>query len=166
MNRQAPVNCEIVPETDIHGLVLFSALFSFGMTPLQRVYATEVFKFENRAKAIALQGLLGTVTGCITQFGLPPMLEHLGYKSQFHARPVSLLGFRSLTPGAAYFVFMAFDIIGIIIMYLYVVETKQLSLEDLDEVFESPNPKKTSLQLVKDAKIMAKREREALSGQA
>ena len=60
---------------------------------------------------------------------------------------------------------MAFDVIGITIMYLYVVETKQLSLEDLDEVFESKNPKKTSFALVRDAKAMAKREREALTGE-
>lgn len=52
------------------------------MTPLQSTYATEVFKYENRAKALALQGLLGTVTGCITQFGLPPMLAAMGYKSE------------------------------------------------------------------------------------
>ena len=60
---------------------------------------------------------------------------------------------------------MVFDVIGLVIMYFYVVETKQLSLEDLDEVFDSPHPKQTSLQLVKDAKIMAKREREALTGE-
>ena len=60
---------------------------------------------------------------------------------------------------------MAFDVIGITIMYFFVVETKQLSLEDLDEVFEAKNPKQTSLQLVKDAKIMARQEQEALSGQ-
>lgn len=61
---------------------------------------------------------------------------------------------------------MVFDVIGITIMYFYVVETKQLSLEDLDEVFESKNPVKTSLALVRDAKAMAKAEREALYGDA
>ena len=58
---------------------------------------------------------------------------------------------------------MGFDIIGLYCIWRWVVETKQLTLEDLDEVFQSPDPKKTSLALFKDAQVMADLEREALA---
>ena len=58
------------------------------------------------------------------------------------------------------FVFMAFDIVGFIVIWIYAVEPKQLSLEDLDEVFDSANPKKTSLRLVKESKMKAREEAE------
>ena len=54
--------------------------------------------------------------------------------------------------------FIGFNVFFFIVIWIWFVETKQLSLEDLDEVFASPNPKKTSLALVRDAKIMARHE--------
>ena len=54
--------------------------------------------------------------------------------------------------------FMAMDIVGFCVIYAFAVETKRLSLEDLDEVFASSNPKKTSLALVKQAKRQAREE--------
>lgn len=44
-------------------------------------------------------------------------------------------------------------------IYIFVVETKQLSLEELDEVFESPNPKKASFALARQARQAAKERR-------
>ena len=54
--------------------------------------------------------------------------------------------------------FLCFNAIIFACLWVWAVETKQLSLEDLDEVFESSNPKKTSLALVRQAKLMAKEE--------
>ena len=59
-----------------------------------------------------------------------------------------------------YLIFMGWDIVSVVLIYFFVVETRQLSLEALDEVFESPNPKQTSLALVRDAKIMARKEQQ------
>ena len=59
---------------------------------------------------------------------------------------------------AAYIMFLGFNIIIFIVFWIWAVETKQLSLEDLDEVFESKDPKKTSLALVRQAKMMAREE--------
>jgi hypothetical protein len=58
---------------------------------------------------------------------------------------------------------MCRDIIGINVIYLFVVETKLLSLEDVDSVVESKNPKKRSFELVRAlrerAKIVEQKER-------
>jgi hypothetical protein len=52
----------------------------------------------------------------------------------------------------AYLIFMCWDVVGIIVIYLFVVETKRLSLEDMDSVFEAKNPKKRSFELARAAK--------------
>ncbi len=62
---------------------------------------------------------------------------------------------------SAYLIFFAWDIVGIVVIYLVVVETKQLSLEDMDSVFDSPNPKQKSFDLARAARERAKRDREA-----
>lgn len=56
---------------------------------------------------------------------------------------------------------MCWDVVGVATIYTWAVETKQLSLEELDEVFEAKNPKKKSFALAAAAKRRAKQEREA-----
>jgi hypothetical protein len=56
---------------------------------------------------------------------------------------------------------MCVDIVGVILIFLFAVETKQLSLEDLDHVFNSVNPKKTSFHLARSAKERVKLQRQA-----
>ena len=51
---------------------------------------------------------------------------------------------------------MCWDLVGIVVVYLFVVETKRLSLEDLDYVFESRNPKRTSLAIREAANMRAR----------
>ena len=62
-------------------------------------------------------------------------------------------------PPAAYLIFMAWDIVGIVCIWLFIVETKQLTLEELDDVFESTNPRQKSNALFRQAKARAKAEK-------
>ena len=119
--------------------------FSFGWTPLQALYPAEVLSFENRAKGLALQGLVTSAVSCINTFGLPSALAAL--------------------PWQTYLIFMSWDVVGIVLIYLFVVETKQLSLEDMDSVFDSPHPKKRSFELAKEARMRARADKEARSAQ-
>ncbi|WWC88262.1 uncharacterized protein L201_003169 [Kwoniella dendrophila CBS 6074] len=122
-------------------IYLFMVFYSFGYTPLQGLYVAEVLPYENRAKGIALQTWLGAACNLINTFALPSALEHLKWKT--------------------YIIFCAWDVVGVIVIFLFAVETKRFSLEDLDHIFESQNPKKTSLQLAKAANERVKREKEA-----
>jgi hypothetical protein len=61
---------------------------------------------------------------------------------------------------------MCWDIVGIIVIYLFMVETKRLSLEDRDSVFESKNPKKRSFELAGAARERAKIEEQQRRAEA
>lgn len=117
--------------------------FSFGWTPLQGLYPAECLAFEVRAKGLALQGWFTNVFSLINTFGLPSALEALNWKT--------------------YLIFMCWDIVGIAVIYVFAVETKQLSLEELDEVFEAKHPKQKSFALAKAARERAKEERAVLA---
>ncbi|BEI95952.1 hypothetical protein CcaverHIS631_0109010 [Cutaneotrichosporon cavernicola] len=124
-------------------IYLFMMCYSFGWTPLQGLYPAECLAFEVRAKGLALQGWFTNVFSLINTFGLPSALKALSWKT--------------------YLIFMVWDIVGVAVIYLFTVETKQLSLEELDEVFESKNPKKTSFALSAAARERAAEERKVLA---
>lgn len=54
---------------------------------------------------------------------------------------------------------MAWDVVGIVTIWYFVVETKRLSLEELDDVFEAKNPRKKASALFKQAKKRTKAEK-------
>ena len=57
---------------------------------------------------------------------------------------------------------MAWDIVGVVVIYFFIVETKRLSLEELDDVFEAPNPRLKANALYKQAKSRAQAEKAGL----
>lgn len=103
---------------------IFSFIYCIGITPLQGVYAVEVFSYEQRAKGVGFQSLVVNAVSLINQFGTPVSLEKIGYKT--------------------YIVFCVWNFVELAISYLWSVETKDFTLEELDEIFESKNPRKAS----------------------
>lgn len=87
-------------------VVLFMVFFSFGWTPIQALYPAEVLAFENRAKGLALQGWVTSAVSLINTFGMPVALAALEWKT--------------------YLIFFAWDIVGIVVIWFAVVETKQV----------------------------------------
>ncbi|OAQ68485.1 lactose permease [Pochonia chlamydosporia 170] len=103
---------------------IFSFIYCIGITPLQGVYAVEVFAYEQRAKGVAFQNLGVNAVGLINQFATPVALERIGYKT--------------------YIIFCVWNFVEFAISYFWSVETKGYTLEELDDIFESPNPRKAS----------------------
>jgi MFS family permease len=126
-------------------IFLFMVFYSFGWTPLQSLYPAECLSFEVRAKGLALQGWFTNVFSLINTFGLPSALKALTWKT--------------------YLIFMVWDVVGVIVIYVFTVETKRLSLEELDEVFAAKNPKKASFALAAAARERAREERKSLAAQ-
>lgn len=62
---------------------------------------------------------------------------------------------------SVYFIFFAWDVVGFAVIWYFAVETKRLSLEEMDEVFTAKNPKKRSFELARAARERAKQEKEA-----
>jgi hypothetical protein len=94
--------------------------FSFGWTPLQALYPAEVLAYENRAKGLALQGWVTSAVSCINTFGLPPALAALNWKSKCGPHPIM-----HSADTSAYLIFMAWDVVGIVTIWYFIVETKQ-----------------------------------------
>lgn len=103
-------------------IYLFMVVFSFGWTPMQALYPAEVLGYEVRAKGLAFLNIVSQVATCINTFGLPVALEKITWK--------------------VYLIFMLWDVFEVVIIYLFVVETRQLTLEEITEVFEQPNPRR------------------------
>jgi len=49
-------------------------------------------------------------------------------------------------------IFLVWDLFELIVIYFFVVETKGLTLEEINEIFEQPNPRTYSNQLQLEAK--------------
>jgi hypothetical protein len=105
---------------------IFSFIYCIGITPLQGVYAVEVFSYEQRAKGIGFANFWVNAVSLINQFGTPIALQQIGYKT--------------------YIIFGLWNYVEFFVSYLYSVETKGFTLEELDAIFESPNPRKASTQ--------------------
>ncbi|KAL4799210.1 general substrate transporter [Aspergillus venezuelensis] len=111
--------------TTIAFIYLFGIVFSFGWTPLQSMYIAETLTTTTRAKGTAVGNLASSIASTIIQYSSGPAFKDIQYYF--------------------YLVFVFWDLIEIVIMWFYFPETKDRTLEELDEVFSDPNPVKRSL---------------------
>lgn len=107
-------------------MYLFGIVFSFGWTPLQSMYIAETLPTETRAKGTAIGNFGSSIASTIIQYASGPAFQHLTFYF--------------------YLVFMAWDLVEAVVIYFFFVETKDRTLEELDEVFSDPHPVKKSLQ--------------------
>jgi len=107
-------------------IYLFGIIFSFGWTPLQSMYIAETLTTETRAKGTAISNFGSNVAGTVIQYGSGPAFAKLG--------------------AYFYLVFVGWDLFEAVIIYFFWVETKDRTLEELNEVFSAPNPVKKSLE--------------------
>ncbi|KIY45579.1 general substrate transporter [Fistulina hepatica ATCC 64428] len=121
--------------TGIAFIYLFMVFFSFGWTPMQALYPVEVLAYEGRVKGLAIGGIVVQAASCINTFGLPVALEKISWK--------------------VYLIFMIWDMFETIIIYLFLVETKGLTLEEINEVFDATNPRAYSLEITSRKKGLA-----------
>ncbi|KAH6912938.1 general substrate transporter [Coprinopsis sp. MPI-PUGE-AT-0042] len=113
-------------------IYLFMVVFSFGWTPMQALYPAEVLNYEARAKGLAFLGIVTQMASLINTFGLPVALEKLTWK--------------------VYLIFLFWDVFELAMIYFFVVETKQFTLEEVGEIFDHTNPRKYSEELMKQRK--------------
>ncbi|KZV70176.1 general substrate transporter [Peniophora sp. CONT] len=108
-------------------IYLFMVCYSFGWTPMQGIYATEILSYETRAKGLALVNIVSQCAGLINTFALPIALQKITWK--------------------VYVIFLVWDVVEVIVLYTFMVETKGLTLEEIEGIFAQPNPRKYSLEL-------------------
>jgi sugar porter (SP) family MFS transporter len=112
-------------------IFLFDAVFSVGFTPLQALYPVEVLSFEMRAKGMAFSNLAVSAATLVNQFAYPVALKQIKWKT--------------------YLVFVLWCPIQAAVIYFFIPETKNRTLEELDDIFHAKNPRKASLEKKKIA---------------
>ncbi|KAI8628810.1 lactose permease [Xylariaceae sp. FL1651] len=108
---------------------LFNIVFSFTYTPLQGVIPTEALETTMRAKGLAASAVLVNLVGFINQFAGPIGLANIGYKYIY--------------------VFVGWDLFETVAWYFFGVESQGRTLEQLEWVYDQPNPVKASKKVEK-----------------
>ncbi|ESK95148.1 mfs lactose [Moniliophthora roreri MCA 2997] len=106
-------------------IFLFGFVYSLAYTPLQALYPSECLAYNTRAKGMAMYSLAVSCAGLVGQYAGPIALQNISWKY--------------------YLVYVFWDLFECVIIWFFAVETKGRTLEELDDIFESPNPVKTSL---------------------
>lgn len=106
-------------------IFIFGAVYSVGFTPLQALYPVEVLSFEMRAKGMGFSGFAVAAAGLLNQFAWPVSMQKIGWKT--------------------YIIFTIWCAVQSTVVWFFIPETRNRTLEELDEIFNSPNPVKTSI---------------------
>jgi len=107
-------------------IYIFQVIYSIGWTPLQALYPVEVLSQEMRAKGMAFSTLFVNCGTLVNQFGFPVALQKIQWKT--------------------YIVFLIWCFIQSGIIYLIMPETKNRTLEELDDIFNAKSPVKASIE--------------------
>jgi sugar porter (SP) family MFS transporter len=108
---------------------LFQVVYGFTYTPLQGVIPAEALDTNRRAKGLAASGFLVGAVGFINTFCTPIATGNIGYKYIY--------------------IFVGWDVFESIMWYFFCVESQGRTLEELEAIYESPNPVKASLHVDK-----------------
>ncbi|KAI7324119.1 hypothetical protein KC315_g8328 [Hortaea werneckii] len=100
----------------VASVFLFMGAYSFGWTPLLYLYPPEVLNYPIRAAGVGLFQFVANATAVLIVFTMPIALDNIGY--------------------ITYFINGAWDVLVIIIIAVFWVETKGKTLEELDVIFE------------------------------
>ncbi|KAJ3722677.1 general substrate transporter [Lentinula raphanica] len=106
-------------------IFLFGFVFSFAYTPLQALVPTECLANNTRAKGMAVYSLAVSCAGLVGNYAGPIALQRIGWKY--------------------YIVYVCWDIFECMMIWFFAVETRGRTLEELNDIFEAPNPVKASL---------------------
>ncbi|RPA89432.1 general substrate transporter [Choiromyces venosus 120613-1] len=102
---------------------LFVATFAISWGPVSWTMPAEVFPNKVRAKAASLSTASNWAWNCGLAFAVPPLLRSINWKM--------------------YMIFAAFNGAALIHMFLTAPETKGVTLEEMDDVFDSGRPWKS-----------------------
>lgn len=97
-------------------MFLYLGFYSFGLTPLTSIYPPEVLSYSIRATGMSIFTFLTKVCGIFVTMVFPYMFDAIGWKT--------------------YMVNGSWNILFVIGVYLYWVETKGKTLEEIDELFD------------------------------
>lgn len=110
-------------------IYLFNFFSQVAWTPINNLYSPEIMTFDIRAKGLAFQQLTVQSASLLNTFAVPPALLALSWK--------------------LYFIFGAWDVLGVALIYFLMAETKGVSLEQMEDIFAAPYPRRKAAEIVK-----------------
>ncbi len=123
-------------------MFVFQACSSILIATMHNLYPVELLSLTLRAKGMAMYGLIQGAAGTVNNYGISVGINKLGYK--------------------IWVVYIVYNTIQLILAYFIFPETRGLSLEEIDVVFETPGvrPVKLSKDIMKARKLRQKLEAE------
>lgn len=112
--------------TTIAFIFLFSFAFSLAWTPLQAMYIVETLTTAARARGTAVGNFASAAVSTAIQYASGPALASIGYYF--------------------YLFFVFWDLVEWVYMFFLFPEAKGCTLEEMDEIFNAPNPVAKSLE--------------------
>ena len=100
----------------IAGIFLYNGAYSFGVTPLTVLYPPEVLSYRIRGTGMGLYTLSTKLSGLFVTMVFPYALNAIGWKT--------------------YIINASFDILLVAFVVWYWVETRGLTLEEVDVIFD------------------------------
>ncbi|QKX60559.1 uncharacterized protein TRUGW13939_07704 [Talaromyces rugulosus] len=97
-------------------IFLFQGSYSFGWTPLSMLYPPEVLSFRMRSIGMGMYTFVVQAAGLVTVYAFPIALDKIGWKT--------------------YMINGVWDVFQFVFVLLYWVETKGMSLEEIDAVLD------------------------------
>jgi len=110
-------------------LQIFNIFYSFTWTPLNALYPVEILPYSARAKGMALCQLFINAANVVQSWILVYAANSLGFR---------MIWF-----------YMCFNVFAVAIIYKFFPETKGLTLEAIDELFQAPGVVARSLERFK-----------------
>lgn len=101
----------------VGGILSFIAAFQFSVGPVMWILLSEIFPTSVRGVAIPLFHFVTGVTSYVVQFLFPVALSTFGSAAVFAS-------------------FIAIPLLGLVILYFYLPETKNLSIEEIQSAFK------------------------------
>ncbi|KIN00653.1 hypothetical protein OIDMADRAFT_165310 [Oidiodendron maius Zn] len=111
-------------QTSIAFYYLFNVVYGFTYTPLQGIIPAEALETTTRAKGLALSGFIVSLISFINQFASP-------------------IGLQNLQTNYIW-IFVGWDVFESACWYLFCVEAQGRTIEELEWIYQQPNPVKAS----------------------
>ncbi|RDW57613.1 MFS sugar transporter-like protein [Coleophoma cylindrospora] len=100
----------------VAAIFLFQGSYSFGWTPLSVLYPPEVLNYSIRANGLAFYTFMANGCGLLVTFAFPFALDAISWKT--------------------YMINGAWDVLELVFVLYYWVETKDKTLEEIDELLD------------------------------
>ncbi|ORX97015.1 putative hexose carrier protein [Clohesyomyces aquaticus] len=119
---------------DVAVMFLFQGFYSIAWTPLLYLYPAEVMNYSIRANGMAFSSFMLNACAVLLVFVMPIGIANIGWKM--------------------YMINGGWDIITLVLIAVYWVETKGRTLEEIDEIFEGEKHSNVpDVELVRSGKV-------------